>query len=52
MTLKPPRLWVAAAAFVAAPAFAQNVAVVNGTPILVRDIGESTRERRAARPAR
>ncbi|MGN4074760.1 peptidylprolyl isomerase, partial [Burkholderia gladioli] len=33
MILKSPRLWVAAAAFVAAPAFAQNVAVVNGTPI-------------------
>ncbi|MBI0328179.1 peptidylprolyl isomerase [Burkholderia plantarii] len=33
MILKSPRLWVAAAALVAAPAFAQNVAVVNGTPI-------------------
>lgn len=33
MILKSPRLWVAAAAFVAAPAFAQNVAVVNGSPI-------------------
>jgi peptidyl-prolyl cis-trans isomerase C len=27
------RLWVLAAAFAAAPAFAQNIAVVNGTPI-------------------
>src|ERR1700758_341392 len=27
------RLWVLLAAFAAAPAFAQNVAVVNGTPI-------------------
>ncbi|AOI82782.1 MULTISPECIES: peptidylprolyl isomerase [Burkholderia] len=33
MILKSPRLWVAAAAFAAAPAFAQNIAVVNGTPI-------------------
>ncbi|KAF1025490.1 MAG: putative parvulin-type peptidyl-prolyl cis-trans isomerase [Burkholderia plantarii] len=33
MILKSPRLWVAATAFVAAPAFAQNIAVVNGTPI-------------------
>ncbi|MFD1556192.1 peptidylprolyl isomerase [Paraburkholderia silviterrae] len=33
MTLKKSRLWVLLAAFAAAPAFAQNVAVVNGTPI-------------------
>ncbi|CAB3795438.1 putative parvulin-type peptidyl-prolyl cis-trans isomerase [Paraburkholderia caffeinitolerans] len=33
MTLKKTRLWVLLAAFAAAPAFAQNVAVVNGTPI-------------------
>lgn len=33
MILTSPRLWVAAAAFAAAPAFAQNIAVVNGTPI-------------------
>jgi peptidyl-prolyl cis-trans isomerase C len=33
MTLKKTRLWVLAAAFAAAPAFAQNIAVVNGTPI-------------------
>jgi peptidyl-prolyl cis-trans isomerase C len=33
MTLKNPRLWVLLAAFAAAPAFAQNIAVVNGTPI-------------------
>jgi peptidyl-prolyl cis-trans isomerase C len=33
MILKSPRLWAAAAAFAAAPAFAQNIAVVNGTPI-------------------
>ncbi|WGS40541.1 peptidylprolyl isomerase [Burkholderia sp. JSH-S8] len=33
MTLKSPRLWAAAAALAAAPAFAQNIAVVNGTPI-------------------
>ncbi|WP_179403969.1 peptidylprolyl isomerase [Burkholderia guangdongensis] len=33
MTLKSPRLWAVAAAFVAAPAFAQNIAVVNGTAI-------------------
>ncbi|KVH79872.1 peptidylprolyl isomerase [Burkholderia ubonensis] len=33
MILKSPRLWAAAAALAAAPAFAQNIAVVNGTPI-------------------
>lgn len=33
MTLNKPRLWVLLAAFAATPAFAQNVAVVNGTPI-------------------
>ena len=33
MTLKNPRIWVLLAAFAAAPAFAQNIAVVNGTPI-------------------
>ena len=33
MTLKKTRVWVLLAAFAAAPAFAQNVAVVNGTPI-------------------
>ena len=33
MTLKKIRLWVLLAAFAAAPAFAQNIAVVNGTPI-------------------
>ena len=33
MTLKNTRLWVLLAAFAAAPAFAQNIAVVNGTPI-------------------
>src|SRR5215469_12290655 len=33
MTLKKTRLWVVLAAFAAAPAFAQNIAVVNGTPI-------------------
>jgi peptidyl-prolyl cis-trans isomerase C len=33
MTLKKTRLGVLLAAFAAAPAFAQNVAVVNGTPI-------------------
>ena len=33
MTFNQPRLWVLLAAFAAAPAFAQNVAVVNGTPI-------------------
>jgi len=33
MTLKKTRLWVLLAACVAAPAFAQNIAVVNGTPI-------------------
>jgi peptidyl-prolyl cis-trans isomerase C len=33
MTLKKTRLWVLMAAFAAAPAFAQNIAVVNGTPI-------------------
>ncbi|HYS63923.1 MAG TPA: peptidylprolyl isomerase [Paraburkholderia sp.] len=33
MTLKKTRLWVLLAAFAAAPAFAQNIAVVNGTPI-------------------
>ena len=33
MTLKKSRLWVLLAAFAAAPAFAQNIAVVNGTPI-------------------
>jgi peptidyl-prolyl cis-trans isomerase C len=31
--LKKTRLWVLLAAFAAAPAFAQNIAVVNGTPI-------------------
>ncbi|WP_118181334.1 peptidylprolyl isomerase [Paraburkholderia phosphatilytica] len=33
MILNKTRLWVATAAFAAAPAFAQNIAVVNGTPI-------------------
>jgi peptidyl-prolyl cis-trans isomerase C len=33
MIVKKARLWVLLAAFAAAPAFAQNVAVVNGTPI-------------------
>jgi peptidyl-prolyl cis-trans isomerase C len=33
MTLNKTRLWVLLAAFAAAPAFAQNIAVVNGTPI-------------------
>ncbi|MHB9839032.1 peptidylprolyl isomerase [Paraburkholderia terrae] len=33
MTLKNTRYWVLLAAFAAAPAFAQNIAVVNGTPI-------------------
>ncbi|TKC87217.1 peptidylprolyl isomerase [Trinickia terrae] len=33
MTLKKSRLWVLLAACAAAPAFAQNIAVVNGTPI-------------------
>lgn len=33
MILKSPRLWAVAAALAAAPAFAQNIAVVNGTPI-------------------
>ncbi|WCM21575.1 peptidylprolyl isomerase [Paraburkholderia bryophila] len=33
MTLKKTHLWVLLAAFAAAPAFAQNIAVVNGTPI-------------------
>lgn len=33
MTLKKTRLWVLLAAFAAAPAFAQNIAVVNGTPV-------------------
>lgn len=33
MTLKNTRHWVLLAAFAAAPAFAQNIAVVNGTPI-------------------
>jgi peptidyl-prolyl cis-trans isomerase C len=33
MTLKNTRSWVLLAAFAAAPAFAQNIAVVNGTPI-------------------
>ncbi|KVE29470.1 peptidylprolyl isomerase [Burkholderia singularis] len=33
MILNSSRLWVAAAALAAAPAFAQNIAVVNGTPI-------------------
>ncbi|TAL94609.1 MAG: peptidylprolyl isomerase [Paraburkholderia sp.] len=33
MTLKKTRSWVLLAAFAAAPAFAQNIAVVNGTPI-------------------
>ncbi|CAH2790891.1 MAG: Peptidyl-prolyl cis-trans isomerase (EC [uncultured Paraburkholderia sp.] len=33
MTLKKTSLWVLLAAFAAAPAFAQNIAVVNGTPI-------------------
>ncbi len=33
MTLKKTRLWVLLAAFAAAPAFAQNIAVVNCTPI-------------------
>src|ERR1700754_887178 len=33
MTLKNTRYWVLLAACAAAPAFAQNIAVVNGTPI-------------------
>ncbi|MEM5386039.1 peptidylprolyl isomerase [Paraburkholderia phymatum] len=33
MTLKKTRYWVLLAACAAAPAFAQNIAVVNGTPI-------------------
>ena len=33
MTLKKTRIWVLLAAFAAVPAFAQNIAVVNGTPI-------------------
>lgn len=33
MILKSPRLWAVAAALAAAPAFAQNIAVVNCTPI-------------------
>ncbi|MCG1042415.1 peptidylprolyl isomerase [Mycetohabitans sp. B8] len=33
MILRKARLWVALAGCVAAPAFAQNIAVVNGTPI-------------------
>ncbi|GLU35632.1 peptidylprolyl isomerase [Trinickia caryophylli] len=33
MTYKKTRLWVLLAAFAAAPAFAQNIAVVNGSPI-------------------
>jgi peptidyl-prolyl cis-trans isomerase C len=33
MTLKKSHLWVLLAAFAAAPVFAQNIAVVNGTPI-------------------
>jgi len=33
MTLKKTHLWVLLAACAAAPAFAQNIAVVNGTPI-------------------
>jgi peptidyl-prolyl cis-trans isomerase C len=33
MTLNKTRFWVLMAAFAAAPAFAQNIAVVNGTPI-------------------
>jgi peptidyl-prolyl cis-trans isomerase C len=33
MTLKKTRVWVLLAAFAAVPAFAQNIAVVNGTPI-------------------
>jgi peptidyl-prolyl cis-trans isomerase C len=33
MTLKTTRYWVLLAACAAAPAFAQNIAVVNGTPI-------------------
>jgi peptidyl-prolyl cis-trans isomerase C len=33
MTLNKTRVWVLLAAFAAAPAFAQNIAVVNGTPI-------------------
>ncbi|KDB06732.1 hypothetical protein LIG30_0353 [Burkholderia sp. lig30] len=33
MILKSPRLWAVTAALAAAPAFAQNIAVVNGTPI-------------------
>ena len=33
MTLKKTRLWVLLAAFAVAPVFAQNIAVVNGTPI-------------------
>jgi len=33
MILKNPRIWVLLAAFATAPVFAQNIAVVNGTPI-------------------
>jgi peptidyl-prolyl cis-trans isomerase C len=33
MTLKKTHLWVLLAAFAAVPAYAQNIAVVNGTPI-------------------
>ena len=33
MTLKKTRVWVLLAAFAAVPAFAQNIAVVNGTPV-------------------
>ena len=51
MILKNPRIWVLLAAFAAAPVFAQNIAVVNGTPIpksrvdalvaqLVQQVGE------------
>jgi peptidyl-prolyl cis-trans isomerase C len=33
MTLKNARLWVLLASFAATPVFAQNIAVVNGTPV-------------------
>lgn len=33
MTLNKTRVWVLLAAFATAPSFAQNIAVVNGTPI-------------------
>ncbi|HEV3104917.1 MAG TPA: peptidylprolyl isomerase [Trinickia sp.] len=48
MTLNKTRLWVLLAAFAAAPAFAQNVAVVNGEPITTASanalIGQLTKQ--------